>query len=59
MYGFHQQYLTNEQYYERFDSKVDVGESMGITRKHNVLINVTARKTLKRFDDLSSYENWK
>ena len=38
LYGFHKHNLTNEHYYERFNTKVDVGESIGITRQHRVLM---------------------
>ena len=49
MYGFNQYNLTNEQYYEKFNTKVDVVESMGITRQQRVLIEYTAQETFKLF----------
>ena len=41
LYGFHQQNLTNEQYYEIFNSKVGVGEAIVITGQHHVLMEDT------------------
>ena len=43
LYGFLQHTLTNEQYYERFHTKVDVGESIGITRQHCILMEDMAQ----------------
>ena len=37
-YGFHWHNLKYEQYYERFYTKVDVGEAIDITRQHRVLM---------------------
>ena len=31
LYGFQQRTLTNKQYYERFNTKVDVGEDISVT----------------------------
>ena len=31
LYNFHQHNLINEQYYEKFNTKTDVGEAIGIT----------------------------
>ena len=36
LYGFNQHNLINEQYYEKFNTKFDVGEAIYITRKHHV-----------------------
>ena len=35
--GFHQNILTNEQWYERFNTKVDVGTAIGVARQHPAL----------------------
>ena len=43
LYGFHQNIMTNDQCYERFNTKVDVGTSIGVTRKHSVLLGWTAQ----------------
>ena len=56
LYGFNQHNLTNEQFYDRFNTKVDVGEVIGITRQHRVIMEDMAQETLKKFDDLSSDE---
>ena len=42
MYGFNQQNLTNKQYYEKFNTNVDVGEYTGITRQHRVQMEDTS-----------------
>ena len=57
LYGFNQQNLTNEQYYEQLNTKTDVGEANRITRQHHVLMEDTAQETLKKFYDLSSDES--
>ena len=38
IYGHQQQNLTNKQYCEKFNTKVDVGEDTGIKIQHRVLI---------------------
>lgn len=35
LYGFHQGKLTSAQYYEKFNTKVDVGESIGVSHAHH------------------------
>ena len=52
LYGFHQQNLTNEQYYEIFNTKIYVGEAISITRQHHLLMEDTAQETFF-FNDLS------
>ena len=55
LYGFHQHNLTNQQYYEQSNNKVDVGEVIGITRQHRVLMEYTPQEFLKKIlDELSS-----
>ena len=56
LYGFNKHNLTNGQYYEKFNTKIDVGEAINITRKHHVLMEYMAQKILIYFDDLSSDE---
>ena len=41
-YSFRQDTLTNPQWYERFNTKVDVGTSIGVTRQHKVLLEYVA-----------------
>ena len=48
LYGFHQHNLTNEQYYERLNTKVDVGESISITMQHRVLMEDMSHGTFKK-----------
>ena len=43
VYSFHQQNLTNNQWYERFNTKVYVGSSFGFKRQHKVLIKYVAQ----------------
>ena len=45
LYGFHQNTMTNDQWYEQFNKKVDVGTSIGVTRQHSVLLGWTAQYT--------------
>jgi hypothetical protein len=47
LFGFHQNVLSNEQYYERFNTKVDVGTAIGIARQHPVLLQHVAKDTRK------------
>ena len=56
MYGFNQHNLTNDYYYEKFNTKFDVGEAIGIIRQHNVIMEYTAQETFDFFNDLSSDE---
>ena len=32
LYGFHQNVLTNDKWYKKFNTKVDVGDAIGVTR---------------------------
>ena len=45
LYGFHQNTTKNDQWYERFNTKVDVGTSIGVTRQHSVILEWTAQST--------------
>ena len=36
--------LSNEQWYERFNTKIDVGAAIGITRQHQVLLEHVAKE---------------
>lgn len=59
--GFHQNELTNEQWYERFNTKVDVGAAIGVTRQHRVLLEHTAGEMNPptKFDDLTAEQQKK
>ena len=41
-YAFRQETLSNPQWYERFNTKVDVGAAIGVTRQHKVLLEYVA-----------------
>jgi hypothetical protein len=41
-YSFRQERMTNPQWYDRFNTKVDVGEAIGVTRQHKVLLEYVA-----------------
>ena len=43
-YTYRQDTLTNPQWYERFNTKVDVGEAIGVTRQHKVLLEYVAKE---------------
>ena len=45
LYGFHHNTTTNDQWYEQFNIKVDVGTSIGVTRQQTVLLGWTAQST--------------
>jgi hypothetical protein len=42
-YLFKQETLSNPQWYERFNTKVDVSEAIGVTRQHKVLLDYVAQ----------------
>jgi hypothetical protein len=44
-YSFRQETLSNHQWYERFNTKVDVGDAIGVTHQHNVLLEYVAQET--------------
>ena len=37
-YAFRKDTLSNPQWYYRFNTKVDIGEAIGITRQHKVIL---------------------
>ena len=43
-YSFRQETLTNPQWYEKFNTRVDVGEAIGVTRQHKVLLEFVAQE---------------
>jgi hypothetical protein len=56
-YYFKQETLLNPQWYERFNTKVDVSEAIGITRQHKVLLDYVAQESYtKSFEDLGVTE---
>ena len=38
-YSFQQGQSTNDHWYEKFNTRVDVGDAIGITRQHKALLN--------------------
>jgi hypothetical protein len=57
LYSFTQNNLTNEQWYERFNTKIDVGVAIGVTRQHKILLeHVAAEAGNTKFNDLSEDE---
>ena len=46
LYAFRQETVTNAQWYERFNTKVDVANAIGVTRQHKVLLEYVAQDTL-------------
>jgi hypothetical protein len=56
-YSFRQEQMTNPQWYERFNTKVDVGEAIGVTWQHKVLLEYVAQEVhQKDFSSLTSDE---
>jgi hypothetical protein len=47
-YSFRQESLSNPQRYERFNTKVDAGDVIGVTRQHKVLLEYVAQPRNKR-----------
>jgi hypothetical protein len=45
LFGFHQNVLTNDQWYERFNTKVEIGKAIGIARQHPVLLEYVSQET--------------
>jgi hypothetical protein len=48
-YSFWQETMSNPQWYEKFNTKVDDGSAIGVTRQHKVLLEYVAQEnhTLK------------
>jgi hypothetical protein len=56
-YSYKQDSLSNPQWYERLNTKVDVGETIGVTRQHKVLLDYVAQKSYNQsFADLGAME---
>ena len=57
-YTFRQESLTSAQWYERFNTKIDVGEAIGVSRHHKVLLEYCANEHAagKAFADLTDAE---
>jgi hypothetical protein len=48
-YSFKQETLSNPQWYERFNTKVDVSEAIGVTRQHKVLLDYVAQESYTKY----------
>ena len=48
LYGFHQNFLTKDQWYEKFNTKVGVGDAIGVTRDHQVLMEWTSQDVIEK-----------
>jgi hypothetical protein len=56
-YSFNQDNLSNPQWYERFNTKVDASGAIGVTRQHKVLFEYVAEESHTRaFTDLGPVE---
>jgi hypothetical protein len=56
-YSFNQDNLSNPQWYERFNTKVDVSGAIGVTRQHKVLLEYAVQESYTRaFTDLVPVE---
>jgi hypothetical protein len=54
LYSFRQEKMTNAQWYERFNTKVDVADAIGVSREHKVLQEFVAQETYSdSFDNLT------
>jgi hypothetical protein len=52
--SFSQNTLINEQWHKRFNTKIDVGSAIGVTRQHQILLKHVAAETgTVKFEDLS------
>jgi hypothetical protein len=57
MYSFKQDKLSNPQWYEHFNTKVDFSGVIGVTRQHKVLLEYMAQESYTRaFTDLGPVE---
>ena len=53
LYTFHQNDLTNDQWYEKFNTRSDVAKSIGVTKQHRVLLeNMSQEKHSDSFEKL-------
>ena len=43
-YSFRQETMSNPQWYEKFNTKVDVGSAIGVTQQHKVLLEYVAQE---------------
>ena len=53
-YSYHQQNLTNNQWYERFNTNVDIRSAIGVTRQHKLLLEYVAQESNIKYNDMST-----
>lgn len=54
IYSFRQESMSNAQWYEKFNTRVDVSKTIGITRQHKVLLNFVSQEIHnKDYQDLT------
>jgi hypothetical protein len=56
LYSFSQNTLSNEQWHERFNTRVDVGTAIGVTRQHTVLLEHVAQESGTTFTAQTAVE---
>ena len=57
-YGFHQNIMTNNQWYEQFNTKFDFRTSIGVTRQNSVLLEWTAQSIhSSSYQDITNDQN--
>jgi hypothetical protein len=56
-FSFKQDSLSNPKWYERFNTKVDVGEAIGVTRQHKFILDYLSQEWYTQsFADLGAAE---
>jgi hypothetical protein len=50
--------ITNEQWYERFNTRIDVGSAIGVTRQHHILLEHVASESATTFDAMSAADQF-
>ena len=53
IYSFSQSTLSNEQWYERLNTKIGVGSAIGVTRQHQVLLSHVTEESNNKFEDMN------
>ena len=57
LFSFHQNNLSNDQYYEKFNTKCDVAKAVGVTKVHRACMEHTAMDVYKnKFEELDENE---
>ena len=57
IYSFSHNTLSNDQWYERFNNKIDIVSYIGVTWQHQVLLYHVAEYSNKKFYDTTPEEN--